>query len=143
MKKPLLLEYRLSFKYFILIGILSIVLQSGNILYSNETPEALKSYFKSFGKEEKKDIDDQWFSADKGYHVLGSMISTTLIGQISSRGFDNSIEKSKAIGAGTTFTLGLAKEIHDSQKPKNYFSWKDLTANGVGIIVGIILLGIN
>jgi len=143
MKKHLLLECRLSFKYFILIGFLGIVFQSGNILYANDTPEALISYFKSFGKEEKKEVDDRWFSADKGFHVMGSMISTTLIGQISLKGFDNSIEKSKVIGAGTTFTLGLAKEFYDSQKPKNYFSWKDLAANGVGIIVGIILLGIN
>ena len=133
----------MSFKNLVLIGILGIVLQSGNFLFANETPKALRSYIKSFGGEEKKKTDDRWFSADKGYHVVGSLISTTLIGQISLRGFDNSKEKSKAIGASTTFTLGLFKEIHDSQKPNNYFSWKDLAANGVGIIVGIILLGIN
>ena len=92
----------MSFKYFILIGFLGIIFQSGNILYANDTPEALISYFKSFGKEEKKEVDDRWFSADKGFHVMGSMISTTLIGQISLKGFDNSIEKSKVIGAGMT-----------------------------------------
>lgn len=125
------------------MGILGIVLQSGNFLFANETPKALKIYLQSFEREEKKEVDDRWFGADKGYHVIGSMISTTMIGQISLRGFDNSVEKSKAIGAGATFTLGMVKEIYDSQKPKNYFSWKDLAANGVGIIIGIIILGIK
>ena len=133
----------MSFKPFILIGILSIILQSGNFLFASDKPEALKSYFRSFGLEQKKESHDQWFSADKGYHVIGSMISTTLIGQISLRSFNNSVKKSRVIGAGTTFTLGLAKEIYDSKSPKNYFSWKDLAANGVGIIIGIIILGIN
>ncbi len=86
---------------------------------------------------------DRWLSPDKGYHVMGSMISTTLVGQISMRGFGNSTENSQVIGAGTTFTLGLVKEIYDSHKPQNSFSWKDLAADGVGIIIGIILLSIN
>jgi len=137
------LDCRLSFNNILLIGILGIVLQSGNFLFAHETPKVLKSYFKSFDEGKKKKTDDRWFSADKGYHVVGSMISTTLIGQVSLRGFDNSKEKSKAIGASFTFTLGLVKEIYDSQIPNNYFSWKDLAANGVGIIVGIIILGIN
>jgi uncharacterized protein YfiM (DUF2279 family) len=128
----------LSFKHFVLIGILSIIFQSGNYLCADDKPEALRSYFESFGKEEKKENYDRWFSPDKGYHVIGSIISTTLIGQISLRGFDNSLEKSKTFGAGATFTLGIAKEIYDSKRPKNYFSWKDLAANGVGVIIGII-----
>ena len=126
-----------------MIGILSIILLPGNTLYADDDQESLKSYIRSFGKKEKENIRDQWFSPDKGYHVMGSLISTTLVGQISMNDFDNSTEKSQLIGAGTTFTLGLAKEIFDSKSPNNYFSWKDLAANGVGIIVGIILIGIK
>jgi uncharacterized protein YfiM (DUF2279 family) len=133
----------LSFNNFVLIGILIIIILHGNILYAGDEAETLKSYIRSFGKENKKEILDQWFSADKGYHIMGSLISTTLVGQISMNSFDNSTEKSQLIGAGSTFTLGLAKEVFDSKSPNNYFSWKDLTANSVGIIIGIILLGIK
>jgi uncharacterized protein YfiM (DUF2279 family) len=103
----------------------------------------LKTYFQSFEKGEQKEIKDHWFSPDKGYHLMGSVISTTLIGQISMSGFNNSTEKSQIIGAGTTFSLGLAKEIYDSGRQRNYFSWKDLAANGLGVIIGILLLGVN
>jgi uncharacterized protein YfiM (DUF2279 family) len=126
-----------------LIGILYFILQSGIPLCAEDRPENLKVYFQSFEKGKKMESQDRWLSPDKGYHVMGSMIGTTLVGQISLRGFGNSVEKSQAIGAGATFTLGFVKEIFDSNKPQNCFSWKDLTANGVGIIIGIILISIN
>ena len=109
----------------------------------NELPVALKDYLNSFEKEDDVKQEEKWFRPDKGSHLMGSMISTTLIGKISMDGFNHSTKKSQIIGAGTTFTLGLAKEIFDSRQPDNNFSWKDLTANGVGIIIGIILLGID
>ena len=133
----------MSFKLIVLIGILNIIFESGHYLYADDRSESMNSYFKSLGIEVKKENHDSWFSADKGYHVMGGMISTALVGQISLRGFDNSLKKSKTIGASATFTLGLVKEIYDSKQPNNYFSWKDLAANGVGVIIGIILLGIN
>ena len=125
------------------IGILVLLICSNLFAGHDELPLALATYLKSFDKESEYTVQDNWFSPDKGYHAMGSMISTTLIGQISLKGFDNSTQKSQIIGAGTTFTLGLAKELFDSRQPDNIFSWKDLTANGVGIIIGIILLGID
>jgi uncharacterized protein YfiM (DUF2279 family) len=92
---------------------------------------------------EKKETKDRWLSPDKGYHLVGSLIGTTLVGQLSMKGFDTRREASQIIGMGTAFSLGLAKEIYDSGKQKNKFSWKDLMANGVGIVIGVILLGIN
>jgi len=133
----------LSFKKIIIIWILCVINQSGSSSYAGEVPANLKAYFQSFEKAEKKEVEDYWFSPDKGYHVMGSAISTTLIGQISMRGFNNSTEKSQIIGAGTTFTLGIAKEIYDSNRQRNYFSWKDLAANGVGVIIGILLIGMK
>jgi uncharacterized protein YfiM (DUF2279 family) len=112
-------------------------------LSAGEIPESLKAYLETFNNGKSQKIEDRWFTPDKGYHVIGSMISTTFIGQVSIRGFDNSVTKSKAIGAGTTFVLGISKEIYDSSRPNNYFSWKDLTANGVGILIGIIILGLK
>jgi len=86
---------------------------------------------------------DRWISADKGRHVIFSMISTVLIGQIAKEGFTASGAESQAVGAGVTLAFGLAKEISDAQHPDNIFSYKDLLADVAGIILGIILLGIN
>ncbi len=143
--EPLPWEYALPFKISrvyqsIIIYLLVIVC---NPLFAGPKPESLNAYFQSIAMIEKKEVNDKWLSPDKGYHLVGSMIGTTLVGQLSMKGFDTSRGKSQIIGVGAAFSLGLAKEIYDSGKQKNKFSWKDLMANGVGIIVGVVLLGIN
>ena len=112
-------------------------------LFAESEPVTLNAYIQSFALKPKKVTNDSWLSPDKGYHLVGSMIGTTFIGQLSLKGFDTSRQKSQIIGAGFTFSLGLAKEFYDSGEPKNKFSWKDLIADGVGIIIGVVLLGIN
>lgn len=119
------------------------VLIISNSLFADDKPETLRAYFESFARGEKKTTTDRWISPDKGYHLVGSMISTTLIGQLSLNGLETTTKKSQVIGAGMTFSLGLVKEFYDARKPQNKFSWKDLAANGVGIILGVILLGID
>jgi uncharacterized protein YfiM (DUF2279 family) len=120
-----------------------VIFHSSTPLFAGEISPALKAYLNSFKKGDVDKKKDQWFAPDKGYHAMGSLISTMLVGQISINRFENSLETSKVIGAGTTFALGFAKELYDSSKPQNHFSWKDLTANGVGIIIGVILLGVK
>jgi uncharacterized protein YfiM (DUF2279 family) len=41
-----------------------------------------------------------------------------------------------------SFSLGLGKEIYDHRKPSNRFSYKDLTADIVGIVIGVIIVSI-
>jgi uncharacterized protein YfiM (DUF2279 family) len=52
-------------------------------------------------------------------------------------------DKSVQFSAGLTFAIGVSKEIWDGQKKNNHFSWKDLSANVIGIIVGVILMQIE
>jgi len=135
----------LYFKRMYIINFVFIVfiISQVNVSYAENKPETLKAYFDSFATGEKKDNRDAWFIADKGYHVIGSVMSTTLVGQLSSRGFDATRKNSQIIGAAATFTLGVVKEIYDSRDTKNKFSWKDIATNGVGIIIGILLLGVD
>jgi uncharacterized protein YfiM (DUF2279 family) len=133
----------LNFKNYSLIVIIYLIAFGSTAISADQIPTALKTYLNSFQKGRSQEKEDQWFSPDKGYHVMGSLISTTLLGQISIREFGTSVENSKVLGACTTLALGISKEIYDSGKSKNYFSWKDLTANGLGIIIGILLLGIK
>ena len=92
---------------------------------------------------EKKASGDRWLGRDKGLHFVGSMISTVAVGKTSQRFFDQSAERSVKIGAGFTFALGLGKEVWDSTQKNNKFSYKDLTADILGILMGSVLLNIE
>jgi len=85
---------------------------------------------------------DDWFGEDKIRHVAGSMIATTFTAQIAMRQFEASQRDAVKVGIGLTFSLGLVKESIDRTRPNNFFSWKDLTANLVGITLGVLLLNL-
>ena len=86
---------------------------------------------------------DRWIAVDKGYHLIGSIISTTGISNSCMQFVDIKKEKSIRMGAGITFALGLGKEFWDGHKNDNSFSWKDLSADILGIIIGTLLLQID
>jgi len=110
-----------------------------------EKPETLDAYFKSFarGGQMKPVVQDSWVSADKGYHVIASMMSTVFFGQFSIHGLEMDRRKAQYTGAGAGFIIGLTKELYDAKKPDNKFSWKDLTADGLGILIGFLIMGIQ
>jgi uncharacterized protein YfiM (DUF2279 family) len=114
-------------------------------LRAGEKIQTLDEYFKSFASGEKAGStnEDSWFSIDKGYHVIGSMMCTTFVGQFSMYGLETSRQQSRYIAAGTTFALGVTKELNDARKPGNRFSWKDLAADCAGILIGVLILGID
>lgn len=86
---------------------------------------------------------DKWIAVDKGYHLVGSLICTTGISNSCLRFAKIKKERSIQIGAGFTITLGLGKEFWDGRHKNNIFSWKDLTADILGIIIGSALLQID
>jgi len=131
---------RLENNAILIILLLFLCLQH---LSAGERSKSLDTYLNSFALGKEMGKSGSWFSADKGYHIVGSMICTTFIGELSKKRFDSTPQKAQIIGAGTTFSLGLAKEIYDSGKPNNIFSWKDLSANCVGILIGMLLLGVH
>jgi uncharacterized protein YfiM (DUF2279 family) len=111
----------------------------------DKKPETLDAYFKSFarGGQMKPVVHDSWVSADKGYHIIASMMTTVFIGQFSIHGLEMDRGKAQYAGAGAGFAIGLTKEFYDAKKPDNKFSWKDLTADGLGILIGFLITGIH
>jgi uncharacterized protein YfiM (DUF2279 family) len=86
---------------------------------------------------------DPWLSFDKVQHFTFSFLFT-LGGQYT---FENKFELRQAhalpLAVTGSFLIGLGKELYDWQRgPRRYFSYRDLVANGAGIIVatGFILL---
>jgi uncharacterized protein YfiM (DUF2279 family) len=86
-----------------------------------------------------EEIKDSWFSRDKGQHLTGSFISTGLIMMSSNRFLNTDKGKSKTVAVSFTLSLGLGKEIFDSQQHNNHFSYKDLTADLLGICLAILV----
>ena len=49
-------------------------------------------------------------------------------------------DKALSYAVGSTVSLGLAKELNDSQTRKKSFDWGDMLANGIGIAVAILII---
>jgi uncharacterized protein YfiM (DUF2279 family) len=86
---------------------------------------------------------DSWFGIDKGQHFAGSFIGTILMSKVNNRCFDVDKSNSKKIGVSVVFSIGITKELVDSHKVNNHFSWKDLLANVAGIIAGVAIMEIK
>ena len=89
------------------------------------------------------DTTDSWYSSDKAYHLLGSMMSTVLITKTGQVHLNYEYRNSKMTGAGITFSIGFFKEFLDRKKPGNIFSWKDLTADLAGIACAFLIMDIK
>lgn len=94
-------------------------------------------------KISEKILKDSWFGIDKGQHFTGSLIGTILLSQVNNRYFKVDKSNSKNIGVGIVFSIGVTKELFDSKKENNIFSWKDLVANVAGIITGLAIMEIK
>ena len=86
---------------------------------------------------------DTWFGRDKGLHLVGSFIGTTLLANINQKSFGMNDSASKRVGVAVVFSLGIIKEVFDSRQVKNKFSVKDLLANVTGILLGFAILEID
>ena len=94
-------------------------------------------------EKQKSGKQDCWIAEDKGRHLIASFMSTLFFAKCSEHIYNTSVSDSKIIGASFSITFGLAKEIKDHYKKNNKFSWKDMTANLVGIGCAIFLLGFD
>ena len=84
-------------------------------------------------------IKDSWWGWDKIGHLGFSAVLSGIFYQAYHQQFSNPHKNSVYFSASLTFSLGMGKEIYDSKKPKNKFSYKDLIFDMVGIATGIII----
>lgn len=88
-------------------------------------------------------LRDPWFARDKALHAGGSFLLTLSAQYVLTSKLAASEGEALPIAAGATLSLGLAKEVADSQRRLNpFFSVRDLVADafGVALAVGLILL---
>lgn len=115
-----------------------IVLFSETLVAGNEfTKKKLMDNGDSLWQE--IEIKDEWLARDKGLHLAGSFISTGLITLSTNRFLKGDKDQSKYIAVTITFALSLSKEIYDSRLSDNHFSFKDLTADILGISLALLV----
>ncbi len=85
-------------------------------------------------------VIDRWIAPDKGLHLLGSMMVTIAATKTMQQEFGVNYRSGMKWAMGFTFSLGVGKELWDSTKPHNIFSWKDLSADVLGIFLGRCIL---
>jgi uncharacterized protein YfiM (DUF2279 family) len=109
-----------------------------------ETSSAsISGSFRNLTQENNSSPKDEWIAPDKAKHLIASMIATVFSYNLSKSNFNLSEDNSKFIGVSFSLSLGIAKEIRDSFKENNFFSYKDLIADLAGIGIGMILISIK
>lgn len=83
---------------------------------------------------------DLWFARDKALHLSYSFLWTLSSQYVLTHKTALSHNDSLPWALTSGFTVGLAKELYDDRRPQNAFSWRDMTANAVGIGLAAALI---
>jgi uncharacterized protein YfiM (DUF2279 family) len=90
-------------------------------------------------KNDTLHLPDKWIAWDKLEHLgISAFFSATLY-NVSHDFYYNDRKSSIYLSSGLTFTLGLGKEFYDRDIRQTKFSYKDLTADILGIGLGLLI----
>ncbi|HPC35946.1 MAG TPA: DUF2279 domain-containing protein [Candidatus Marinimicrobia bacterium] len=92
------------------------------------------------GEITKSQPEDRWFAMDKLKHFSTSFYLTTTLFYGQNRIFDVKSDKANRNAAGLTISLGVLKEIRDLNQKENYFSWRDLVVDILGVGAAIFFI---
>jgi len=88
---------------------------------------------------EEKVYNDRWLARDKASHLA---LSAALVGfsyHLLRYEQHKPGASSRNLAAGISIGWGLAKETRDASRPGNHFCYKDLTADLLGVGLGILI----
>jgi len=138
------MEYKRESKNSTVIVILAYIVFFAVTGYPQETNNGNISNFHGIKYIEsefcsKQSHQDAFLARDKLKHFIGSMITSAFFYRLSEENFAWSQTGAICFGIGITASIGIGKEVYDSQKRGGRFSWKDLLADGLGIFTGILI----
>lgn len=86
---------------------------------------------------------NRWLGPDKALHLGASFLGTVSMQYVLTSKGGISEGAALPISAATTLSAGLIKELIDANREQDpLFSWKDLTADTVGILLAIGLISL-
>lgn len=83
--------------------------------------------------------EDKWFTSDKYLHFYYSVAITGLSYHLYHCQFNNPNPGARYFSISLASVTGIGKELYDKYYRKGKFSYKDLTADVMGIIIGALL----
>jgi uncharacterized protein YfiM (DUF2279 family) len=89
--------------------------------------------------KDKKVKEDRWVGWDKFGHFFVSVFLAGASYSIYHKNFNNDKESSVYFASILTLGAGVGKEVSDSRKPRNIFSYKDLIFDILGISAGLLI----
>jgi len=87
-------------------------------------------------------VQDDWFGRDKLQHFIASAYLTGFGSGLSQQVFGCDEQAGGRYGAAFGITLGFGKELYDRFGRKQIFSWKDIAADALGVLVGLLMIGL-
>ena len=108
---------------------------SNSILYSIRKPGSIIK-----NQQFKITLSDPWLGMDKVHHFITSAFLSGVGYYFLHDEQARSNNFSQRGGFGFSISLGLAKEVRDGFKPQNAFSVKDLIADILGTLAGIVMV---
>jgi len=81
---------------------------------------------------------DDWLAPDKFDHFLGSAM-LSCCGTLALKVNHNNPDDAGYIAVSVTIGLGATKELYDMTSPSHHPSWKDLTVDIAGALLGMLV----
>ncbi len=82
---------------------------------------------------------DRWLAEDKYRHFWGSAFAAGFGFTVLRYWEHVSPREALFLSGGLSFSLGLGKELHDKYARAGCASWKDLTADFLGMVLGMVV----
>lgn len=133
---------------FLVIGLLSTVAQAQNIPEdSSRVSLPADTLFAppliDHCTSDKVPCGDRWLGPDKALHLGASFLGTVSTQYVLTSKGGMSEDAALPISVSLVLSAGLVKELVDANRPHDpLFSWKDLTADAVGILLAIGLIAL-
>ncbi len=127
----------------LLSALLVCLLVGWTAAYADETkleasfPDALASEKRE--SSAPREFQDRWIARDKALHLGASAAIVGLVYHSYHCQFRNPESDSRVLAVSVSTGCGIGKELWDLRKSPRGLSWKDLVANGVGVLLGVLL----
>ena len=121
-------------KILVILLFTSLAFSKDNSFLGDGNTEVKKS------KNTNPEVKDDWIAIDKLQHFSYSLLISLGCQYVLVNKMNNTEKSSLPISSAFSFSTGLLKELNDQKGKDGFFSFKDMVANFVGIMVGAIII---
>lgn len=121
-------------KFLVILFFTNLAFSKDSSIFNDDNIEVKKS------KNTNTEVKDDWIAIDKLQHFSYSLLISLGCQYVLVNKMNNTEKSSLPISSAFSFSAGLLKELNDKKGKNGIFSFKDMVANFVGIMVGAIII---